>query len=40
MGEFIRLAGMLIILLLWGFFMAMSEGIKIVLFKWRYKWIF
>ena len=40
MGEFIRLAGMVIILLLWGFFMAMSEGIKNLLFKWRYKWIF
>jgi len=36
MGEFIRLAGMAIILLLWGFFMAMNEGIKNLLFRWRY----
>jgi hypothetical protein len=36
MGEFSRLAGMVIILLLWGFFMAMGEGIKNLLFKWRY----
>ena len=40
MGEFIRLTGMLIIMLLWVFFMTIGEGIKNLLFKWRYKWIF
>ena len=40
MGEFIRLTGMVIVMLLWVFFMAMGEGMKNLLFKWRYKWIF
>ena len=40
MGEFIRLTGMVIVMLLWVFFMVMGEGMKNLLFKWRYKWIF
>jgi len=40
MGEFIRLTGMLIIMLLWVFFMTIGEGVKNLLFRWRYKWIF